>query len=234
VPLDRVAARGGVAEPLSRTPRYEGPLATLPPHAAAAQLAELLAYFGFDRAGTALPAPVTGLPRDRIGNVDCNVLAAMRCGIAYLHGMATCRARQQLAAYEAAEGLLLPIAEELFEQRRHAVIVEADLRASAAQAETLETAKRERRATLIQQVYFIAADDGPVKIGVAKDPVKRLAALQVSYPTRLALLATTGGGFYQERRYHSRFEQHRLHGEWFRRCPAITNEIARLNRVAAA
>ncbi|WP_052149229.1 GIY-YIG nuclease family protein [Sphingomonas sp. Ant20] len=223
-----------MAEPLTRAPHYQGPLADVPPQVAAAQLSELLAYFGFDCAGAALPGPVAGLPRDATGDADRNVLAAMRSGIVYLHGLATRRARQQVAAYAAAEDLLLPIVEEIFEQRRHAVIAEADAQARAARVEIEEEAKRGRRAALVQQVYFIAADDGPIKIGVAKDPVKRLAALQVSYPTRLALLATTDGGFYQERRYHSRFEQHRLHGEWFRRCPAITSEIARLNKVVAA
>jgi hypothetical protein len=65
-------------------------------------------------------------------------------------------------------------------------------------------------------VYFIqAVNGGPIKIGTAIDPKKRLASLQLSCPFRLKILATRPGGERLERSLHRRFAAYRLHGEWF-------------------
>lgn len=79
-----------------------------------------------------------------------------------------------------------------------------------------------------QQVYFIAASTGPVKIGIAVNPEKRRLNLQTSYPYALSILALTPGGAAAERAYHARFAAHRLNGEWFERVPEIETEIRRL------
>lgn len=79
-----------------------------------------------------------------------------------------------------------------------------------------------------QQVYFIASETGPIKIGIAGNPIGRLQGLQTSHHERLSLLATCPGGAEQERIYHRQFAEHRLNGEWFERHPDIEAEIVRL------
>lgn len=78
-------------------------------------------------------------------------------------------------------------------------------------------------------VYFISWTRGPIKIGVARNVNQRLASLQISSPHKLGVLASTTGGYARERAYHRQFVSHRLRGEWFVRCPAILEEIDRLN-----
>jgi len=80
--------------------------------------------------------------------------------------------------------------------------------------------------------YFIGSELGPIKIGCALDPVTRLASVQTGNPIKLAILATSSGGYGRERAYHRQFAAHRLHGEWFARCPEIEAEIARLKAEA--
>jgi hypothetical protein len=71
-------------------------------------------------------------------------------------------------------------------------------------------------------VYFIQAEDGgPIKIGLAGDPTKRLSELQRTSPQRLRILATEPGSASHERELHERFAEHRLHGEWFAPCPEL-------------
>lgn len=83
---------------------------------------------------------------------------------------------------------------------------------------------------LSRPVYFIqCGEGGPIKIGIARDPAKRLAGLQTGHFERLQLRALTTGGAKQERAYHDRFAAHRLHGEWFSPHPDLLAEIARLN-----
>lgn len=66
-------------------------------------------------------------------------------------------------------------------------------------------------------VYFIqAGDNGPIKIGIARNPRKRLRQLQTANPERLRLLGTIDGDLEVERRIHSELEDWRLAGEWFR------------------
>ena len=77
--------------------------------------------------------------------------------------------------------------------------------------------------------YFIGGDEGPVKIGYAKNPKNRLQELRCAHWTELRILATATGGIYRERYYHIIFENWRMRGEWFGRCPEIEAEIERLN-----
>jgi hypothetical protein len=78
-------------------------------------------------------------------------------------------------------------------------------------------------------VYFVGAEEGPVKIGFSRDFHRRLAALQAASPVELRLLAViVDASPVIERNYHSRFGRHRLHGEWFERSPEIMAEIERL------
>lgn len=77
-----------------------------------------------------------------------------------------------------------------------------------------------------RSVYFAAADD-VVKIGLARDPAKRLAALQTSHPKKLTLLLVLPGGRDLEQRLHERFARYRVGGEWFRRDGHLRNFIER-------
>jgi hypothetical protein len=83
-------------------------------------------------------------------------------------------------------------------------------------------------------VYFITSSAGPIKIGHAKNPHRRMRDLQLAGPSELTLAAIVEGPVSLERSYHARFAEHRLHGEWFRPHPDILGEIERLQAVIAA
>jgi excisionase family DNA binding protein len=76
-------------------------------------------------------------------------------------------------------------------------------------------------------VYFLAAIDGPIKIGFARDVSERLAALQIANPHPLRLLASLPGTVRLERALHRRFAEHRLRGEWFRPAPELLECVAK-------
>ena len=73
-------------------------------------------------------------------------------------------------------------------------------------------------------VYFIeevrSKGGGPVKIGVAKDPNKRLKNMQVGNASHLQLITSIGPierkqAFRIERALHKYFQGLRIDGEWF-------------------
>ena len=69
-------------------------------------------------------------------------------------------------------------------------------------------------------IYFIQDHEGNIKVGVARDPHKRLPILQVANAHRLTLLMTieTRDPFSEEQRLHALFAKpphRRLRGEWF-------------------
>jgi hypothetical protein len=66
--------------------------------------------------------------------------------------------------------------------------------------------------------YVIARSATIVKIGRSDNPLKRLAALQVSSHDRLYLVASVAGDI--EQQMHRAFADRRLQGEWFNVCPA--------------
>jgi hypothetical protein len=230
VPPSRCAKRPSSAEPLARAASYRGSLKDASETEAASLLREALAYFGLDRPG-ALPASPLGTRGDQITDVDVDVLAVMRCGVAYLDALAGRKAQAQVGRYLDAAALLNPLADSIFEARRTEVIAASGAAAEQATREA-EEAARVSRARAEQLVYFIGGEDGPIKIGLAKDPERRLRALQTSHPTRLEVLATAKGGFFLERKYHARFAADRLEGEWFTRSRPVRSEIARLTRGA--
>ena len=90
----------------------------------------------------------------------------------------------------------------------------------------------QRRAEIEQQrkervVYFIRAVNGtgPVKIGVSRNPTKRLAELSIWCPFALTVLATIPGGFDLEREYHVALADARSHGEWFHWTPEVAAAV---------
>jgi len=66
-------------------------------------------------------------------------------------------------------------------------------------------------------VYFIqAGEDGPIKIGFARDVGRRIANMRVANPAPLKLRANIPGDARDERAFHARFANLRVRGEWFR------------------
>jgi hypothetical protein len=70
---------------------------------------------------------------------------------------------------------------------------------------------------LQSQVYFIREDDnGPIKIGYAKNVLTRLSQLQPGNPSALRVVATVPGGEPEEKRLHQRFHHLKIRGEWYK------------------
>ncbi len=64
--------------------------------------------------------------------------------------------------------------------------------------------------------YFIASEDGKLKIGSSGNVEKRFDSLQTSASVKLTLLLTIPGGIELETELHRRFVHLRETGEWFR------------------
>jgi hypothetical protein len=64
-------------------------------------------------------------------------------------------------------------------------------------------------------IYFIQMETGPIKIGRARNPYKRLEALQVGLPYTLELLYFFPGGAKSERAIQQSFHDEHIRGEWF-------------------
>lgn len=75
-------------------------------------------------------------------------------------------------------------------------------------------------------VYFIHnRRAGTVKIGVAWNPVKRMADLQVANADELRLLGCIAALEPDEIELHRRFSRFRIRGEWFQAHPILMAEI---------
>lgn len=71
-------------------------------------------------------------------------------------------------------------------------------------------------------IYLVQAEaGGPIKIGTAVDPERRLDALRGSCPIPLRMLRVLEGDITEELWLHKRFAEHRLHGEWFEPCDEL-------------
>jgi DNA-binding XRE family transcriptional regulator len=75
-------------------------------------------------------------------------------------------------------------------------------------------------------VYVIGGTDGPVKIGYAADPWRRLQKMQSDNRDALRVLALVGGDKGTEAELHARFAAARVRGEWFSRTAALLSFIA--------
>jgi hypothetical protein len=85
-----------------------------------------------------------------------------------------------------------------------------------------------------REVYFVrAGDDGPIKIGYAREPQRRLNAMQADNHMQLHLLATLPGGPELERALHYFFAPLRVRGEWFRNAPPLSTFVALVTEAEA-
>lgn len=81
-------------------------------------------------------------------------------------------------------------------------------------------------------VYF--ARRGPnVKIGFSSSPPKRLRDLEMAAGQPFDEVVTMRGNRALEQRYHRRFQEHRVQGEWFRFVDEIRLEMYRLQSKAS-
>lgn len=80
-------------------------------------------------------------------------------------------------------------------------------------------------------VYFLrpVGQEGPVKIGWSSLPSERLRTYQLWSPVPLELVARYPGDEKLEARFHARFSNQRLHGEWFQGSPGLTATIEAIN-----
>lgn len=76
----------------------------------------------------------------------------------------------------------------------------------------------------MQKVYVIGQEGGPVKIGIARDPVRRLVELQTGCPFQLSLLhveeVESEAAPEVETFVHSALSAKALRGEWFGIAPS--------------
>lgn len=65
-------------------------------------------------------------------------------------------------------------------------------------------------------VYVVQGEpETPIKVGIARDPRKRLRALQTGNPQTLHLLYVVPGDSKLEANFHRRLKASAIHGEWF-------------------
>lgn len=65
-------------------------------------------------------------------------------------------------------------------------------------------------------VYFIqCGSTGAIKIGISRNPWRRITKMQSDCPGELSLLATLAGGRDEEEALHTRFAEARIRGEWY-------------------
>lgn len=87
----------------------------------------------------------------------------------------------------------------------------------SAQVIQLHETTPERMQRRTSKLYFVqAGTNGPIKIGVAIDPARRVASLQIGHPEALRILKVIAGTSKHETQLHLRFWKSHLRGEWFK------------------
>jgi hypothetical protein len=80
-----------------------------------------------------------------------------------------------------------------------------------------------------QRVYFVeCGHGGPIKIGVAIDPAKRLNAMQMHSPHEMIIVGTCAGARELEQALHAEFAAYRIRGEWFERTENLMHRVQAL------
>lgn len=73
--------------------------------------------------------------------------------------------------------------------------------------------------------------DGPVKIGIAANPLERIAKIQRALPEKMIVIQLVKGGRAGETMLHKRFAHLRLLGEWFTYCDEMTHDFGDLSKL---
>lgn len=75
-------------------------------------------------------------------------------------------------------------------------------------------------------VYFAHDEHAKaIKIGWSQNPLQRLASIQALNPRGVKLLAFVPGDYHMEQRFHWRWRELRIHGEWFSATPELVAAI---------
>ncbi len=69
----------------------------------------------------------------------------------------------------------------------------------------------------MKSIYLLQSDNGHYKIGVSKNPMKRLKQLQTGNSDKIRLISfyETENAFLLERSLKNRYNIYRVNGEWF-------------------
>jgi hypothetical protein len=65
------------------------------------------------------------------------------------------------------------------------------------------------------KVYFARLPGQGIKIGFSVNPERRMKDLQIGASASILLVGTVEGTMTDEARFHERFHEHRIRGEWF-------------------
>ena len=79
-------------------------------------------------------------------------------------------------------------------------------------------------------MVYLISDGTYTKIGVARNPKRRLVDLQTGSVVPLRLLGSIQGSFALEKQLHERYQKRRVRGEWFQLSP---HEIASILQIEA-
>lgn len=90
--------------------------------------------------------------------------------------------------------------------------MKAEKTISPAVAELSRPCRKDFKSTAL---YFIQEQNGPVKIGYARDPRERIKSMQVGNPRPLELVFWTRTPTEVEGRVHRLLADHRIMGEWY-------------------
>ena len=105
-----------------------------------------------------------------------------------------------------------------------------DTRLTAGDLQWTTTARRVSVKRPEGDVYFIADEDGYIKIGHARDVNSRLQSLQTASRQALRVVASTPGSISDEKTLHAKFADAHVRGEWFR---ATADLMAYITEVSA-
>lgn len=82
-------------------------------------------------------------------------------------------------------------------------------------------------------IYAISNSAGAVKVGWSKNPIRRVAAVQIGSLSKCVLVGKAPGSKAEERAIHDRFASYRIYGEWFRHEGAVSEFVDALEPAAA-
>lgn len=95
-------------------------------------------------------------------------------------------------------------------------------------ARMMRAFRKANRGALIWLYAFQAGNNGPIKIGVSRDPKQRLATLQAMHYETLRPLASERVVPIEEKWLHQAYVHARIRGEWFRPTPDLLTYLAAL------
>lgn len=104
-----------------------------------------------------------------------------------------------------------------------------DTRLTADDLQWATAARTSVMARPVGYVYFIADEDGYIKIGHARNVSSRLRSLQTASRQALRVVASTPGSISDEKTLHAKFADAHVRGEWFRATAALMSYITEVS-----